>query len=97
MLIAYRLARPEKALPDWEGATARPTAAYTAKEAEDGEEVWSGWTPVREVLECLEKTYGTSAGSAIGGVPTVGRSGWLPVADALRCMERQSLREALSR
>ncbi len=55
VLIAYRLARPEKALPDWEGATARPTAAYTAKEAEDGEEVWSGWTPVREVLDCLEE------------------------------------------
>ncbi len=55
VLIAYRLARPEKALPGWEGATAEPTAAYTADEAEDGEEVWPGWTPVREVLECLEK------------------------------------------
>ena len=55
VLIAYRQARPEKALPAWGGATAQPTAAYTAYEAEDGEEVWSGWTPVREVLECLEK------------------------------------------
>ncbi len=55
LLIAYRLARPEKALPNWEGATARPTAAFTAEEAEEGEKLWSGWTPVREVLECLEK------------------------------------------
>ncbi len=55
VLIAYRLARPEKALPNWEGATARPTAAFTAEEAEEGEKLWSGWTPVREVLECLEK------------------------------------------
>ena len=55
VLIAYRRAYLEKAPPDWEGATARPTAPYTVSEAEDGEEVWSGWTPVREVLECLEK------------------------------------------
>ncbi len=56
VLIAYRLARPDLALPDWEGATAEPTQPYTVKEAEDGEAVWSGWTPVRKALQCLQPT-----------------------------------------
>ncbi len=56
VLIAYQGEGPERALPDWEGATARPAAAFTAKDAEDEEAVWSGWTPVRQVLECLERT-----------------------------------------
>ncbi len=65
VLIAYRLARPEKALPGWEGATAKPTKPYTADEAEDGEKLWSGWTPVREVLQCLEKTDGGGSTSTV--------------------------------
>ena len=76
VLIAYRQDRGDQALPAWVGQTAEPTAAYTVKEAEDGEEVWGGWTPVRIVLQCLEKTYGgVSTDSVIGGVPTVGQSG----------------------
>ena len=59
VLIAYRLEDPERALPTWEGATSQPTTRYTASEATDGESVWSGWTPVREVLECLEKAFPT--------------------------------------
>ncbi len=55
VLIAYRSERADRPLPDWEGATAAPTAAFTAADAEDEEAVWSGWAPVREVLECLEK------------------------------------------
>ena len=53
VLIAYRLEDADRALPAWTGATERPTAAFTVGEAEDEEAVWSGWTPVREVLECL--------------------------------------------
>ena len=53
VLIAYQGEDPERALPTWTGATAKPTTAYTVKEAEDGEKVWSGWAPVRKVLECL--------------------------------------------
>ena len=53
VLIAYRLEDADRALPAWTGATEQPTAAYTVKEAEDGEKVWGGWTPVRKVLECL--------------------------------------------
>ena len=76
VLIAYRQDRGDQTLPAWVGQTAEPTAAYTVKEAEDGEAVWSGWTPVRIVLQCLEKTYGGgSADSAVGGVPPMGPSG----------------------
>ena len=75
VLIAYRQDRGDQTLPAWVGQTAEPTAAYTVKEAEDGEEVWSGWTPVREVLECLEKTYGNSTDSAIGGISPMSQSG----------------------
>ncbi len=53
VLIAYRSEHTHRALPDWTGPTAEPTAAFTVKEAEDGEKAWSGWTPVRKVLECL--------------------------------------------
>ena len=53
VLIAYRREHADRALPDWTGPTAEPTAAFTVKEAEDGEKAWSGWTPVRKVLECL--------------------------------------------
>ncbi len=55
VLIAYQQERADKELPDWVGATAKPTTAYTVKEAKTSETVWSGWTPVRKVLECLEK------------------------------------------
>ena len=76
VLIAYRQDRADQALPAWVGQTAEPTAAYTAEEAKDGESRWSGWTPVREILQCLEKTYGgVSTDSAVGGVPTMGQSG----------------------
>ena len=54
VLIAYQREDPGRTLPAWEGSTAQPTTAYTAEEARDGEAVWFGWTPVREVLECLE-------------------------------------------
>ena len=64
VLIAYRRDRGDRTMPAWAGQTAEPATAYTEEEA-----VWSGWTPVREVLECLEKTYGTSKSSAIGGIP----------------------------
>ncbi len=60
VLIAYQGEDPERALPTWTGATAKPTTAYTVKEAEDGEKVWSGWTPVRKVLQCLEKAQQTT-------------------------------------
>ena len=56
VLIAYKQARSDKTLPNWNGATARPTTPYTVAEAEAGETVWSGWTPVREALECLESS-----------------------------------------
>ena len=76
VLIAYRQARPEKALPGWEGGTAKPTTHYTVKEAEKSEKIWSGWTPVRKVLECLEKANGGSSTDAVtGGVPSMGQSG----------------------
>ena len=29
--------------------------AYTADEASQSEQVWAGWKPVREALECLER------------------------------------------
>ncbi len=60
VLIAYQGEDPERALPTWTGATAKPTTAYTVKEAEDGEKVWSGWAPVRKVLQCLEKAQQTT-------------------------------------
>ena len=76
VLIAYQQDRGDQALPVWTGQTAEPTAAYTVEEAENGEKVWRGWTPVREVLECLERTYGgTSTSSVIGGTPNTGQSG----------------------
>ena len=53
VLIAYRLEDADRALPAWTGAAAEPTAAFTVADAEAEEAVWSGWTPVREVLECL--------------------------------------------
>ena len=55
VLITYRQEDPERTLPAWEGSTAQPTAPYTVKEAENGEKAWSGWTPVRKVLECLKR------------------------------------------
>ena len=57
VLIAYRLEDPERTLPAWQGSTAQPTTRYTAEEATDGEAAWSGWTPVREVLDCLERAF----------------------------------------
>ena len=69
VLIAYRRDRGDRTMPAWAGQTAEPATAYTAEEAGREEAVWSGWTPVREVLECLEKTYGTFKSSAIGGIP----------------------------
>ena len=60
VLIAYQGEDPERTLPTWTGATAKPTTAYTVKEAEDGEKKWSGWTPVRKVLECLKRSQQTS-------------------------------------
>lgn len=58
VLIAYRQEDPERALPTWAGATAKPTAPFTVDEAVDQEKVWSGWTPVRKALKCLEKEPG---------------------------------------
>ncbi len=76
VLIAYRQDGGGAVMPDWVGATAEPTAAYTVKEAKQGEKLWSGWTPVRLVLECLERTYGgTSTSSVIGGITPTGLSG----------------------
>ena len=67
VLIAYRLEDPERSLPAWEGSTAQPTTPYTASEAATGETLWFGWTPVREVLECLEAATSLPAAAA----PTV--------------------------
>ncbi len=67
VLIAYRIEDPERTLPAWEGETAQPTTPYTASEAAAGEAVWSGWTPVREVLDCLEAATPLPAATA----PTV--------------------------
>ena len=53
VLIAYRSERTDKTLPTWVGSTSKPTTPYTVKGAKDGEKVWSGWTSVRKVLECL--------------------------------------------
>ncbi len=76
VLIAYRQARPEKTLPGWEGETAKPTTRYTVDEAEKSEKIWSGWMPVRKVLECLEKANGGSSADAVtGGVSSMGQSG----------------------
>ena len=76
VLIAYRQARPEQTLPDWEGATAEPTTAYTAYEAGQGETIWSGWAPVRKVLQCLEDANGgSSTDSVISGIPPMGQPG----------------------
>ena len=88
VLIAYRQDRGDQTLPAWTGSTTEPTTAFTVKEAEDGEEVWSGWTPVRIVLQCLEKTYGSSADSVIGGVPPMGQSGEVGAANPGEAMER---------
>ncbi len=89
VLIAYRQDRGDQALPAWVGQTAEPTAAYTVKEAEDGEAVWSGWTPVREILQCLKKTYGGgSTDSAVGGVPPMGQSGEVGTGNPGEAMER---------
>ena len=54
VLIAYHEDRSDKTLPAWVGSTSKPSSAFTVKEAEQGETVWSGWTPVRKVLKCLE-------------------------------------------
>ena len=35
-------------------ATDSELTAFTAAEAQDGESRWSGWTPVREALDCIE-------------------------------------------
>ena len=64
VLIAYRLEDPQRTLPIWEGSTAQPTARYTAAEATTSETVWFGWTPVREVLECLEAVIALPAAAA---------------------------------
>ena len=88
VLIAYRRARPEKALPDWDGATAQPTTAYTVEEAKESEKVWAGWTPVRKVLECLENPNGGSADAVTGGNPPMGRSGEVGTANPEKIMER---------
>ncbi len=60
VLIAYHEDRSDQTLPDWVGATSKPSSAYTVKEAERSETVWSGWTAVRKVLQCLEKESGQS-------------------------------------
>ena len=60
VLIAYHEDRSDKTLPDWVGATSKPSSAFTVREAEQGETVWTGWTPVRKVLQCLEKESGQS-------------------------------------
>ena len=71
VLIAYRVEDPERTLPAWEGATARPTTAYTAYEATTSETVWSGWTPVREVLDCLEAAPATPTTLPAAAAPSV--------------------------
>ncbi len=53
VLIAFQRERADKTLPDWTGATARPTTPYTVKEAGKGESVWRGWKPITDVLQCL--------------------------------------------
>ncbi len=60
VLIAYHEDRGDQTMPDWVGSTSKPSSAYTVEEAERGETVWSGWTPVRKVLQCLEKESGQS-------------------------------------
>ena len=60
VLIAYHEDRGDQTMPDWVGATSKPSSAYTVEEAERSETVWSGWTPVRKVLQCLEKESGQS-------------------------------------
>ena len=70
-------------MPGWEGATAQPTAAYTAYEAGRGETAWSGWTPVREVLECLEKPNGGgSTSTVISDTPSGSQSGEVTIPDS---------------
>ncbi len=68
VLIAYRGEDPERTLPTWKGSTAQPTAAHTADEAATSESTWSGWTPVREVLECLEEM---STALPVAAAPTL--------------------------
>ncbi len=63
-LIAYGEALTDRDLPDWTGAADKPTEPYTVKEAKESEKAWSGWTPVRKVLECLEAGSGTSTSEA---------------------------------
>ncbi len=89
VLIAYQQDRTDQTLPDWEGATAEPAAAFTAAAAETEESKWVGWTPVRIVLQCLEKTYGgISTDSVIGGIPTMGQSGEVGTANPGGAMKR---------
>ncbi len=89
VLIAYQQDRTDQTLPDWEGATAEPAAAFTAAAAGTEESKWSGWTPVREVLQCLEKTYGGgSTDSVTGGVPPMGQSGEVGAANPGESRER---------
>ena len=71
VLIAYRVEDPERTLPAWAGATARPTTAFTATEATSQENVWSGWTPVREVLECLEAAPATPTTLPAAAAPSI--------------------------
>ncbi len=89
VLIAYQQDRGDQTLPDWEGATAEPAAAFTAAAAGTEESKWVGWTPVRIVLQCLEKTYGgISTDSVIGGVPPMGQSGEVGTANPDGAMKR---------
>ncbi len=53
VLIAYQRERTDKTLPDWVGATAKPSTPYTFAEAQESERVWQGWKPITDVLQCL--------------------------------------------
>ena len=64
VLIAYQAERADWPLPEWRGTTDQPTTPYTAAEATAKEAEWSGWTPARKVLDCLE-------GGAPASAPTV--------------------------
>ena len=87
VLIAYQKERTDKELPDWVGATAKPTTPYTAKEAKQSETVWSGWTPVRKVLKCLEGEKAVGSQSFVPLLP----AGWDPKREGvLRFLNRSA-------
>ena len=88
VLIAYGEALTDRDLPDWTGAADKPTEPYTVEEAKESEKAWSGWTPVRKVLECLQKPDGSSADAVTGGNPPMNQYREVGTANPEEIMER---------